>query len=72
MTLATKAFGPYRAEIEPNDDRPGNQCWVVDLASGDCSSLAWLDGEGEFDSGRKGPSREILDAIEAWAATQDA
>ncbi len=67
----SKRFGPYLAELVPNDDREGVNCFI---SHGHYSaSLACAEAEGYLtrDVGT-GPQEEpiaesILDEISAWA-----
>jgi len=68
--MTTKTFGAFTAELLPNDDREGVNCYVEHRATGTCNSLALLlDTGGEFDESNHtvGIGPLTLDQIEAWA-----
>lgn len=73
MPLASKRFGPFLAELEPNDDRPGVQCWITHQPTGVSNSLALLEDQGRFDELPRDSddpvtiSQTRLDEITAWA-----
>jgi hypothetical protein len=62
-----KQFGKFTAEIEPNEDRPGVNCYV---SVGDhMSSLACAQDQGYIDD-EVIISNRVLDQIEYWALEQ--
>ena len=73
MSAPKRRFGPYEAEMFPNEDRPGFNCFVTHTASGVSNSLAVLQDMGEFDEvtwRMDAPvkiSQGYLDQIEEWA-----
>lgn len=72
MTELEKSFGDFVAIIEPNEDRPGVDCYVTQGHEG--SSLLLVQNEGVIDtSGSNTVFRDIevpqkiIDKITAWA-----
>lgn len=47
--IATRRFGAHQADIEPNEDREGVQCFVTHVRTGVSNSLALLEDMGEYD-----------------------
>jgi hypothetical protein len=67
----TKTFGRYLAEIEPNEDRPGKDCWIQDTRNGSSASLCFAENEGYLHDGNDGADHPIgkksLELIGYWA-----
>ena len=68
-TLHTKRFGSFTATIEPNDDRPGVNCYVDKGRA--TASLECADSEGYLTDSDTNEEvyfpAEVGDAIRAWA-----
>lgn len=71
--MLSKVFGQYRAELEPNDNRPGFSVIVTHWPTRVANSLPLLRDMGAFDEvprDRESPvhiSDRTLDQIEEWA-----
>ena len=72
MSTLEKHFGDFEAIIEPNEDRAGNNCYV--MQNNEMSSLAVVQDFGVIDtSGSIGADgdikvpQKIIDGITEWA-----
>jgi hypothetical protein len=72
VPLASKRFGPFVAEVDHNEDRPGVNCWIEHKPTGVSNSLALLEDMGEFDELPRDSdepvriSQRTLSDIRAW------
>jgi len=66
--IAQKKFGRFVAEILPNDDREGVNCFVTSGKA--CSSLAVIEDHGyiePMDSAEIFVPESVIDQIRTWA-----
>ena len=67
MSTLEKHFGDFEAIIEPNEDRAGNNCYV--MQNNEMSSLAVVQDWGVIDEhkGDINVPQKIIDEITEWA-----
>lgn len=67
MSIASLDLGRFTATIEPNEDRPGVNCYIEDNQTGEFCSLACAENELDpFDNGVR-ISTLVTDKIANWA-----
>jgi hypothetical protein len=77
QTIATRTFhgGAIRAEIEPNEDREGVQCWLYAARKRTrygqpVSSLAVVEDHGRINPDEDGETPvpdAVIEAVRTWA-----